>query len=109
MLKQESREYFKNLIFQNLQKSLSVPFNAYPPVTQKAVHEVVDALAIGCTITRPRTFGGKEMTAKEFQAIAAVFDETKCSIAVDALHRNKDYVKSRCWYILGVLARSNRT
>ncbi len=105
MLKQAQRDYYKNLITKNYQKSATLPLDAMPKPVQSYINEVIDALSMACTMTRPRHFCGKEMTAKDFQRIADKFNETICSVAVEALNKQSSNIKNRPFYIMGVLAR----
>ena len=66
---------------------------------------MIEALALGCTLARPRQFGTRYMEAKDFRRIADKIDGNIVAVAVDALKKNEKTVKNRVWYILGILSR----
>ncbi len=78
------------------------------PVTQAHVNEVVQALALGCSLQRPRRFRGKYMTADDFRRIADHISLNEIAVAVNAMVAKKkkgETIDNPTWYILGVLAR----
>ena len=74
-------------------------------VTQARIDEVVQALALGCTLRKPRMFRNRLMTAGDFQRIAGKITMTQVCVVVDALIKHKNNISNRTWYILGMLSR----
>lgn len=75
------------------------------PVTQARIDEVVQALALGCTLRKPRMFRQRMMTAEDFQRIASKLTMAQVCIIVDALIKHSSSITNRTWYILGMLSR----
>lgn len=78
------------------------------PITQAKVNEVIQALALGCSLQRPRRFRGRYMTADDFRRIADKISLNEIAVAVNAIiekDRKGEKVENPIWYILGVLAR----
>lgn len=105
MLKNTQREYYSDRIKEALAKSYQGNQAEFAPPVRKRIDEVIEALALGCTLARPRAFRGRYMEAKDFRRIAEKMDGNIMAVAVDALQKNEAKVKNRLWYILGVLAR----
>ncbi len=95
------KQYYKDII----KKAIKDEPISMDSITQARVEEVIDALALGCTLQKPRRMGSNYMAAESFRRIAHNIDGTQVAIACNALLRAGDNVKNRCWYILGVLAR----
>lgn len=72
------------------------------------VNEVTDALALGCTLAKPRRFDGELMSAQDFRQIADTLTFEGLAVAVQALTNNRG-IHNRLWYALGVLTRSRAT
>lgn len=105
MLKETQREWYSEHIRATLDKSYQGNQAEFSPPVQRRIDEVIEALALGCTLARPRMFRGRYMEAKDFRRIADKMDGNIMAVAVDALQKNEKTVKNRLWYILGVLAR----
>lgn len=78
------------------------------PVTQDHINEVVSALALGCSLQRPRRFRGKYMTADDFRRIADNISLNEIAVAVNAKvvkEKKGEKIDNPTWYLLGVLAR----
>ena len=105
MLKETQREWYGERIREALCKSYQGNQAEFSPPVQQRIDEVIEALALGCTLVRPRMFRGRYMEAKDFRRIADKIDGNIMAVAVDALQKNEKSVKNRIWYILGVLAR----
>lgn len=74
--------------------------------TQSRIDEVVQALALGCTLRKPRFFrrSSRMMTAGDFQKIANKITMTQICIVVDALRSHSNSISNRTWYILAILS-----
>lgn len=105
MLKETQREWYCDRIREQFYKSYEGNQASFEPPVLRRIDEVVEALALGCTLARPRMFRGHLMEAKDFRRIADKIDGNIMAVAVDALQKNEKTVKNRIWYILGVLAR----
>ena len=105
MLKETQREWYCDRIREQFYKSYEGNQASFEPPVLRRIDEVVEALALGCTLARPRMFRGRYMEAKDFRRIADKLDSNIMAVAVDALQKNEKTVKNRIWYILGVLAR----
>lgn len=105
MLKETQREWYCDRIREQFYKSYEGNQANFEPPVQRRIDEVIEALALGCTLARPRVFRGRYMEAKDFRRIADKLDGNIMAVAVDALQKNEKTVKNRIWYILGVLAR----
>ena len=71
------------------------------------IEEVINAVALGCCLQKPRMFGKEQMTSEDFREVArsAPF-ETFC-IPVQAMARELKKgraIRNRIWYIMGILA-----
>ena len=75
------------------------------PITQARISEVVNALALGCSLQRPRLFRKHMMTADDFRRIASDITLEEIAVAVNARIKIGEKVENPTWYILGVLAR----
>lgn len=105
MLKETQREWYCDRIREQFYKSYEGNQASFEPPVLRRIDEVIEALALGCTLARPRMFRGHLMEAKDFRRIADKIDGNIMAVAVDALQKNEKTVKNRIWYILGVLAR----
>lgn len=105
MLKETQRGWYCDRIREQFYKSYEGNQASFEPPVLRRIDEVVEALALGCTLARPRMFRGHLMEAKDFRRIADKIDGNIMAVAVDALQKNEKTVKNRIWYILGVLAR----
>lgn len=106
MLKETQREWYCDRIREQYYKSLpDGQIKAFAPPALRRMDEVIEALALGCTLSRPRVFRGRYMEAKDFRRIADKLDGNIMAVAVDALKKNEKTVKNRVWYILGILSR----
>lgn len=107
MLRQAQEQIYKEIIYKNYNQDPAS--QNIDPVLQTQVDEVIDALALGCTLARPRRFGNNLITAEDFRSIARKFNSTICAVACDALYDNKNTVRNRTFYVLGILARFRDT
>lgn len=105
MLKETQREWYCDRIREQFYKSYEGNQASFEPPVLRRIDEVVEALALGCTLARPRMFRGRYMEAKDFRRIADKLDGNIMAVAVDALQKNEKTVKNRIWYILGILSR----
>ncbi len=105
MLKETKREWYCDRIREQFYKSYNGNQASFEPPLLRRIDEVIEALALGCTLARPRQFGTRYMEAKDFRRIADKIDGNIVAVAVDALKKNEKTVKNRVWYILGVLSR----
>lgn len=105
MLKETQREWYCDRIREQFYKSYEGNQANFEPPVQRRIDEVIEALALGCTLARPRVFRGRYMEAKDFRRIADKLDGNIMAVAVDALQKNEKTVKNRIWYILGILSR----
>lgn len=105
MLKETQREWYCDRIREQFYKSYEGNQASFEPPVLRRIDEVVEALALGCTLARPRMFRGHLMEAKDFRRIADKIDGNIMAVAVDALQKNEKSVKNRIWYILGILSR----
>lgn len=78
---------------------------AHDEITQARISEVIEVLALGCTLQRPRTFRGQQMTADDFIKIAKHITLSKIAVAVNSMIKNSATIQNRTWYIMGVLSR----
>ncbi len=107
MLRQAQEKIYKDIIYNNYHKDPAS--KDVDSVLHARVDEVIDALALGCTLAKPRRFGMNIVTAEDFRSIARKFDSTICAVACDALYDNEANVRNRKFYLLGVLARFRDT
>lgn len=105
MLKETQREWYCDRIREQFYKSYEGNQASFEPPVLRRIDEVVEALALGCTLARPRMFRSHLMEAKDFRRIAGKIDGNIMAVAVDALQKNEKTVKNRIWYILGILSR----
>lgn len=105
MLKETQREWYCDRIREQFYKSYNGNQASFEPPLLRRIDEVIEALALGCTLARPRQFGTRYMEAKDFRRIADKIDGNIVAVAVDALKKNEKTVKNRVWYILGILSR----
>ena len=105
MLKETQREWYCDRIREQFYKSYNGNQASFEPPLLRRIDEVIEALALGCTLARPRQFGTRYMEAKDFRRIADKIDGNIVAVAVDALKKNEKSVKNRVWYILGILSR----
>lgn len=80
----------------------------YPPVEpvfMSIFQEIFDAIAIGCTLQKPRRFNGRLMNATDFVRVADNFTYAKLCKVTDALYKNSDIIQNRIWYILGICSK----
>lgn len=105
MLKETQREWYNDRIREKFYKSYNGNQANFEPPILRRIDEVIEALALGCTLARPRVFSGHYMEAKDFRRIADKIDGNIVAVAVDALKKNEKTVKNRVWYILGILSR----
>ena len=105
MLKETKREWYRDRIREQFYKSYNGNQASFEPPLLRRIDEVIEALALGCTLARPRQFGTRYMEAKDFRRIADKIDGNIVAVAVDALKKNEKTVKNRVWYILGILSR----
>ena len=73
------------------------------------VQEVINAIAMGCCLQRPRVFQGTAVSAEFFRKAAQVVSIDVLCVAVDALEsaEKKSHVHNRMWYLLGTIVRIN--
>lgn len=105
MLKETKREWYRDRIREQFYKSYNGNQASFEPPLLRRIDEVIEALALGCTLARPRQFGTRYMEAKDFRRIADKIDGNIVAVAVDALKKNEKTVKNRVWYVLGILSR----
>lgn len=99
------RAHYKSQIQDALKRELHGAQNFYDDIMQSRIDEVVSALALGCSLQRPRIFRNHQMTAEDFRRIAEHITWEQIGVAVDARIKKGDAVSNPTWYILGVLAR----
>ncbi len=104
----ESKQIYAEIIKYNLKRSYEnagIDFDVTSILMPK-INEVIEALALGCVMSKPREFAGKSVTSADFQKIARAVDMEKIAVVVNALASAKS-VKNRVFYILGTFIRSN--
>ena len=105
MLKETQREWYSEHIRATLDKSYQGNQAEFSPLVQRRIDEVIEALALGCTLARPRAFRGRYMEAKDFRRIADKMDGNIMAVAVDAWPTKETPGDKSRWDLRGVLAR----
>lgn len=99
----ERQEFWKTLIRERLMGELLELDN----IEQCHIEEVINAIALGCCLQKPRTFGKEMMTSEDFRELARVATFETICIPAQALAREKEKgreIRNRIWYIMGVFA-----
>lgn len=99
------RAHYKGQIQDTLKRELQGAQYFHDEIIQARIDEVISALALGCSLQRPRMFRNHQMTAEDFRRIAGNITWEQIGVAVDARIKKGDAVDNPTWYILGVLAR----
>ncbi len=99
----ERQTYWKNAMRTRLAGDLAELDN----VERSHIEEVINAVALGCCLQKPRMFGKEKMTSEEFREVARVAPFEMFCIPVQAMAREKKKgreIRNRIWYIMGIFA-----
>lgn len=99
----ERREFYKNQMRERFANDLKNLDN----IELNHIEEVINAIALGCCLQKPRTFGNEIMTSEDFREIARVAPFEMFCIPVQAMAREQKKgrtIKNRIWYIMGIFA-----
>ncbi len=108
-IKEERRIYYAekvaDVIEEENRRRFGAKFPPVEPVFYEIFQEVFDAIAVGCTLQKPRVFNGRTMSATDFIRVADNFTYAKLCKVTDALYKNSDKIHNRLWYILGIVSK----
>lgn len=100
---EERQTFWKNFMRNRLAGDLAGLDN----VELNHIEEVINAVALGCCLQKPRMFGKEQMTSEDFREVArSASFETFC-IPVQAMARELKKgrkIRNRIWYIMGIFA-----
>ncbi|MCM1306501.1 MAG: hypothetical protein NC037_06560 [Bacteroides sp.] len=99
------RAHYKAQIQETLNRETQGEQYFHDEIIKTRIDEVVSALALGCSLQRPRMFRNRLMTAEDFRRIAEHITWEQIGVAVDARIKKAEAVSNPTWYILGILAR----
>lgn len=100
---EERQTFYKDAMRKRLASDLAGLDN----IELSHIEEIINAVALGCCLQKPRTFGKEIKTSEDFREVARVAPFEMFCIPVQAMAREQKKgrkIKNRIWYILGIFA-----
>ena len=105
MLKETQREWYCDRIREQFYKSYNGNQASFEPPLLRRIDEVIEALALGCTLARPRQFGTRYMEAKDFRRIADKIDGNIVAVRRGVPKKKGKTVEKRGWDLFRLFLR----